>query len=94
MFLKRENGTGIFFTRAYKPGAVKLVDEVCDGDSVILKVDEESVLVKGVQEIDAAIFRGIIYGFEPSVGIEYKGFKIDQGIKFSEDNVFSCGDGA
>lgn len=90
MFAKRDKNIGIIFSGSY-PSGQGMNYEVCDGDNVILKIKNESVLVKDIQVLRHGVFRGEIYGFEPSFSSEFEGHSIGQQIDFSEENIISCG---
>ena len=77
------------FVGKYEPGQ-KLKDAVVDGDSVTLKIGEESVQVRKLITLSLRQYRGTIYGFEPSFGIEYHGLSIGQEVDFSEKHIFAC----
>jgi hypothetical protein len=78
------------FTSEMKPGHwVKTT--IAEGDRVVLHLGDEQVLVSGVRSIGPNRYRGTIYGFEPSVALEFQGLKLDQEIEFDEDQVHGCG---
>lgn len=88
MFDERKN-IGIFFARSHIPGQ-PIKDEVRDGDSVVLHLSGERVLVRDVKHTGDSRFIGVIYGFEPSFGLEHQGLKVEQVVKFEENHIVSC----
>lgn len=89
MFSERTQGHGIIFVGDHLPGQ-PIKDSITEGDSVMLKIDEERVLVRNIESIAHGKYRGTIYGFEPSFAVEYEGFSIGQQIEFSEKHIFRC----
>ena len=89
MFEKRTEGRGIFFTSSHTPGQI-LKSTIEEGDDVILKIDNESVLVKNVKLLSNNNYSGIVYGFEPSFALDFNGVKIEDEVKFCEENIISC----
>lgn len=90
MLSKRDNNVGIIFSGPY-PNGQGMNYEICEGDNVILKIKDESILVRNIQILATGEFRGEIYGFEPSFSEEFKGYCIGQQINFLEENIISCG---
>lgn len=88
MFEKRKN-TGIIFGGNHIPGQ-PIRDTVKNGDSVVLRHNGESILVRNIKSLGASRFKGTIYGFEPSVALEHKGLKLEDEVEFEEQNIISC----
>ena len=89
MFAKRRNGSAIIFSGDYKPGKpVKLTIE--NGDRVLLRLGDEAVLIKNIHRLGDDLFRGTIYGFEPSLAIEFQSLRIDDQVEFGEEHIISC----
>ena len=91
MFLKRTPGVGIIYADSY-PNAGKMKNTPQKGNSVILKIDKENILVKIEEILSNETFKGKIYGFEPSFSEEFKGLKLEESIEFQEVNIISCGE--
>lgn len=89
MFTKRKEGSGIIFSGNHTPGQI-LKNNVENGDSVVLRIGDESVLVKDVKHQSGQVFRGVVYGFEPSYAVEFQGLKIDDSVEFDEEHIVSC----
>lgn len=89
MFIKRTNGRGVIFASDLTPGQA-FKDTIENGDSVVLHVGNESVLVNNISILSNNKIRGTVHGFEPSCGLEFNGIKLDDEIDFSEENVISC----
>jgi len=88
-FEQRNNIIGIIFTANAMPG-LPLKETIMNGDSVILHIGSEQVLVQDVQILGGSQIKGRVHGFEPSFALEYQGLKIDDEVEFREANVFSC----
>lgn len=91
MFSLRDKNIGIIFSGTYQNGN-KLDDTVKEGDSVILKISQESVLVNNVKKMKDGKFEGEICGFEPSFSGEFERVRIGQRVVFLEENIISCGE--
>lgn len=89
MFTKRTEGNGIMFSGNHTPGQL-LKSTVGNGDMVVLRIGDESVLVKDIECLPNQKFRGIVYGFEPSYSLEIQGLKIDDEVEFDEEHIVSC----
>jgi len=89
MFAERREGFGIVFAGHHTPGE-SLKDKVVDGDSVSLRLGDESVLVRNISSIRPGHYRGVIYGFEPSCTLEHGGLRVDQVVEFDEKHIFGC----
>jgi len=89
MFAERLDGFGIVFAGHHVPGQ-PLKDKVVDGDSVSLRLGDESVLVRNVVTLRPGHFSGVIYGFEPSCTLEYGGLRVGQAVEFGEKQIFGC----
>lgn len=89
MFSERHNGVGIVFTQHHTPGN-EIKRSISMGDDVTLKMGEERVLVHDVVRIGSQRYKGRIYGFEPSMALEFSGLVVNQEIEFSESQVFGC----
>lgn len=88
MFTKRANGRGITFVGGHTLGR-DFKNTIEDGDSVVLHIGKESVLVNNISLLPNNI-TGKVYGFEPSFSLEFNGIKIDDEINFNEEHVISC----
>lgn len=89
MFEEREMNRGIFFVGSDSPK--NMFDQSIEsGDSVDLRVGHEKILVRSLVCAPSGTYRGVIYGFEPSLGIEYRGLKLGQEIEFSGCHIFGC----
>lgn len=89
MFDERNRNVGIIFVGSHVPGQ-PIRDEVKDGDSVVLHLSGERVLVRDVKHFGNSRFKGVINGFEPSFALEHQGLKVEQKVQFGERNIFSC----
>lgn len=89
MFLKRRNGSAIIFSGDYQAGRpLKLTIE--NGDRVLLRLGSEAVLIKEIQRLGDARYRGKIYGFEPSLAAEFQSLKVGDEVEFGEEHIISC----
>jgi hypothetical protein len=68
----------------------KSKNSIVDGDSVVLKLLEENVLIRDVGTIYPGKFSGVVYGFEPSRATEFGGLRLDDIVNFSESHVLLC----
>ena len=89
MFTKRAKGRGITFVGGKTPGS-DFKNTIEDGDSVVLHIEDESVLVNNISLLPNNNFTGKVYGFEPSFSLEFNGIKIDDVINFNEEHIISC----
>lgn len=90
-FEERHSGFGYTVVSSYNEGEEIETDGIDDGDNVSLRFSDERVLVRDVSYDDEEnIYWGVIYGFEPDIGVEFEGLKIGEEISFREDHVFSC----
>ena len=89
MFDQRTPGMGIIFTGSYSLKE-PFKQEVCDGDSVELRLGEERIRVDGIRLSSPHVYRGRIQGFTPSHAVEFQGFKLGQEIEFSLDQIHGC----
>lgn len=89
MFEERNRGQSIVFS-VNDALEERTEASVANGDSVSLRKDGEDVLVRDVKAIGPARFTGIIYGFEPSYGLEYHGLNLGDEIEFEERHIFAC----
>ena len=89
MFTKRANGRSITFVGSHSPGR-EFKNSIEDGDSVVLHIGHESVLVNNISLLPNNGITGIVYGFEPSVALEFNGIKIGDIVNFKEEHVISC----
>ena len=89
MFTQRKENVRIIFVGHHVPGQL-IKQTVEDGDSVVLRIGNESVLVKDVQALGKSRFKGKVYGFEPSFALEYQGLKVDDEVEFEEKHIISC----
>ena len=89
MFIKRKNGSAIIFSGDYVAGQpVKLTIE--NGDRVLLRLDNEAVLIKDIRRLGDARFRGEIDAFEPSLAVEFQSLKVGDEVEFGEEHIISC----
>ena len=89
MFDQRIPGMGIMFTGSYSPKE-PLKQEVCEGDSVELRIGEERIRVDGIRLSSFHVYRGRIQGFTPSHAVEFQGLKLGQEVEFSLDRIHGC----
>jgi hypothetical protein len=61
-----------------------------EGDSVTLRKDGESILVRAVKVLGSSRYSGIVYGFEPSRELEYQGLSLGDEVQFEGKHVFGC----
>jgi hypothetical protein len=86
----RDEGSGITFVGAYRPGEVELFHSVKDGDEVTLSKDDQEILVNSIKLDGPDKFIGKIYGFENPMGLEAGNLKIDDNIRFRECHIMAC----
>ena len=89
MFLERKHDQVIVFVGNHTSGQ-KIKVAVVDGDSVVLWIGKERVLVRNIVAKNSGQYRGVIYGFEPGFAVEHNGLVLDQDITFSEKHIFGC----
>jgi len=89
MFSDRNPTLGIIYVGADIPGQ-KIKNTIVDGDSVVLTLLNESVLVGEVSTIYPGKFSGVVCGFEPSGATEFGGLRLDDIVNFSEQHVLLC----
>jgi hypothetical protein len=89
-FKKRE-AKGIIFVGHHVSGQ-SIKREIKEGDNVVLRIDNESVLVRNVHLVSRSHFIGEVYGFEPSFALEYQGINIGYKVEFEEEHIISCSD--
>ena len=89
MFSDRYPTLDIIYVGEEVPGA-KIKNSINNGDSVVLKVRDESVLIRDVGTIYPGKFTGVVYGFDPSGATEFGGLRLDDIVNFSEQHVLLC----
>jgi hypothetical protein len=90
VFTERPQGHGIVFVGHHEPGTpIKM--SISAGDTATLRIGEEHILIRNIEPVGSGRYKGIVYGFEPSFGLEYEGLKLEQEVQFSESQVFGCG---
>lgn len=89
MFVERAAEQRIFFVGDKQ----RLKREIAHGDTVILKAQGRSVLVRHVRMQDPHGFSGEVCGFEPPGVDEHCGVKVGDRVEFSERHVYSCSSG-
>jgi len=89
MFNKRPQGRGIVFVGHHVPENI-IKHTISAGDSVTLRIGEESVLVRDVVLAGPDRFKGTVYGFEPSFSHKYNELELEQEVVFQESHVFGC----
>lgn len=89
MFNKRPQDQGIVFVGDHVPGNV-IKQTISAGDSVTLRIGEESVLVRALVVAGSDRFKGTVYGFEPSFSPKYNELELEQEVEFQESHVFRC----
>lgn len=89
MFTNRPPDQGIIFVENIEQGA-QFKSSILDGDSVTLRIGDERVLVRNINRHGSGRYKGTIYGFEPSCGLEYDGLKLGEEVEFDESHVFGC----
>ena len=90
MFTERPASQSIVFVGNYSPGQ-HLKRSIADGDSVTLRIGEETVHVHNIARVGSDRFKGIVGGFEPSFGVAYKELQLDSEVEFKESHIFGCG---
>ena len=90
-FKRRTGGRPVYAVSGYKPGQPLPDLKVEDAKTVTLRKGDESVLVQSLRPQSDGSFIGEIYGFEPSVGIEYEKMKIGDSIEFEESHAIGIG---
>lgn len=88
MFDERRN-SGIIFVGSYVPGQ-PFKSRVKGGDSFVLHLNEQQVLVRNITNLGDSRFKGVIYGFEPSFALEYQGIMVDQEVEFEKICIIPC----
>lgn len=63
---------------------------VQEGDLVFLKLDQQTIMVRILHTSSNETFEGVIEGFEPTLGIDYRGLNLGQEITFAERHIFGC----
>jgi hypothetical protein len=91
-FCKRRDGDSPVFVGTVQAGRPLPQPSIVNGTTVVLKKGSERVLVHSVQPQSNGSFVGKIFGFEPSLVVEFDTMKIDDQIVFREPHVISCGD--
>ena len=86
-FTKRPAGHPISISGHQTPGQVRRA-VVITGDRVSLCIESEIILVNDVEVISNGQYRGRIDGFEPSVGLEYAGHKLEDIVTFEERHIW------
>ncbi len=71
-------------------GNIQGKNTVQDKDQVVLRIDDESVLIKDVKKLGASSFNGTVMGFEPSFTEEFNGIKIGDKVSFESKHIVSC----
>lgn len=89
MFKERLDGELISFAGTEVPGQPHQL-RVLDGDSVSLELDDQRILVRNVTTVAPGRFKGNIYGFEPSGGLQYRELHMHQEIEFGEQQIQAC----
>jgi len=89
MFSDRNPTLDIIYVGEEVPGQ-KIKNTINDGDSVVLKLRDESVLIRDVGTIYPGKFTGIVCGFDPSGANEFGGLRLDDIVNFSEQHVLLC----
>lgn len=90
-FKRRDGGRPVYAVSGYKPGQLLPDLKVEDAKTVTLKKGDESVLVQSCQAQADGSYVGEIYGFAPSVGVEYESMKIGDSIEFEESHAIGIG---
>jgi hypothetical protein len=89
MFSDRSPTLEITYVGTDVPGQ-KAKSSIIDGDSVVLSLLDESVLIREVSTIYPGKFSGVVCGFEPSRAVEFGGLRLEDIVNFSESHVLLC----
>jgi hypothetical protein len=89
MFSDRNPTLDITYIGADAPGQ-KSKNSIDDGDSVALRLLDETVLIRDISTIYPGKFSGVVYGFEPSQATEFGGLKVGDIVNFSDRHVLLC----
>jgi hypothetical protein len=86
-FAKRRPGVPVMTAGPHIPGTVQRTT-IIDGDTVMLRVDREIILVQKTEIMGNGKYRGQIRGFEPSCSLGYQDHSLEDMVEFEETNVF------
>lgn len=89
-FETRRPGDGPMFVWNVPLGERLTERNLADAKTVTLRKEKELVLAHSVQRQPDGSFIGEIYGFEPSVDIQFEGMRIGDSIAFEEAHVFGA----
>src|SRR5205085_6430873 len=97
--MKRHDATQLGFDKrpGGEPGAVWTIGpgqsiptpSVKNASSLRLRYKGEAVLVNKHRQQSGNQFAGEIYGFEPSIGVQFAGMKIGDEITFEDSHIFT-----
>jgi len=91
-FSSRQPGDGPIFVMNVPLGERLPEPELPHAKSVTLRKGDERVLVRALQHQPGGSFIGEIYGFEPSVDIQFEGLRVGDQIAFDEAHIFGADD--
>ena len=89
MFTERPKDQGIFFVWRHGLNTSSRTS-ISASSTVTLRIGDERILVRDIASISLNLYKGVVFGFEPSFGVEYKELKLGQLVQFNESNIFGC----
>jgi hypothetical protein len=88
MFVQRKPNSFIaFIDKHIGPPSKKTIE---NGDTVMLFIGEECVLVQQVFCLGEDNFKGIVCGFETKLGVAAQEIQLRQEVEFQKIHVFGC----